>query len=1450
MLTESRVQFIGSTDYPHEAAALRFAIDELPSVDPYHAYGLFELLDASTGRLYEYDLLLIGYSDLYHVEIKSGPGRYEGDSNDWYRTDEAGVRRWMEPPLRLANRKSKILKSRLAALLRGSHRCPFVHTLVFLSANDLKNDLTSDGQVGVVTQRTFKRAITHHEFPGASNRSYPQGIPRPLLDDIRQALGRLGLKKRNVEASAGSWLLGEIVEEGAGYQDRIARHRDDASKRRRARIYLVPQEERLERRQQLRRAADREWRLLWELREHPGILHAVDQLADAPLGPVVLFDELEGSRQLDSFLRENPDLGFEERLKLVQQIGAALAFCHKKGIVHGALSPQAVLVRRGEDGTLDTRLYDFQLAESDSVSGTHHWTQLAVEQWALYQAPELRRDPTARSPASDLFSLGALATFVFTGRPPAESITEAERRLATQRSLAPEPDGTRLESWLVDLLELATAATVGERADDVDAWLELVRDEHTQRLDELTKPPPPAQLDPILAEPGSELSEGLLVRSLLGEGATARVLEVVRRKGDRAFALKVPKQPDHFARIEAEGEQLRALDHPNIVRLEDILRIHDRPCLLMTLAGTETLFRKLQREGSLPLDYAIRFGEDLLGALRHLESHKAIHRDIKPANLGVGSIDRKAQRLTLFDFSLAGAPLSAVHDGTAVYRDPFLAGRGRWDHAADHWSAAVTLHEMLTGIRPAYGHHAGDELDPNTPLVLAAERFDAAVRDRLVRFFERALARDAERRFDNAESMQRAWSACFADPIFSGAARASSAPAPASGAPFDWSKLALDAPLAALPIDLRAKNALDRAGLVTAGELLDLPDNRLSAIRGIGSATSKDILAARNEWRAARGAAPAVATATFFPGYVGPDHLLRSLNLDPALSLSLENAGLATLRALALAPPTQVAALAARHGAKADDLRAVLVREASGEAETGAPTSLELWVDALFPKGTTKRPAWPRRLFGLEPFGHADVQHPDIEVDVQAVATHFDVTTANVYIALGRWRSDLRAMKALVPLRALMLPLLDEADGAIGLRALAVQVARCVPHAVDAPTEVVIARAAALVRALAESEKPVSDEDPAPALILSRLGGHLVAVASDAHASAVRALGAAADQIAARAVLASPSEAAATLAEVVRDSPLAALSAARLLELGALASRTACVSARQELYPRSLAAGRALELSAPIAGGLGADDIARRVALRYPEAEPLPPRPELDELVRPLGLQWDEASAIYRRAGESALSTRGTKFSLIQRAPTTVSAHRTLDEAALAAAAFEERLQHAVDRRLFRVIAVPFERAAEAATAIATAVGVTPIELDKRLHAAIEALMAKKKVSEDAVVRADREGPSGPTFRNLVKLAHDAGETLRAEFCAAGQPLVLVQPGLLARYRMDGFVRGLVEASRRDEQQAILLLVPAVEANAGPIPAINGEMALPGILREDVLWVPRAYLENRHHAAA
>ena len=103
-LSSARKVVVGETPYAHEREALDYAFSVLPDTDPFQVWALSELLDPSTGRLHELDLLVLGYSALYLVEIKSGPGRYEGDHQEWWRTPPGEARAlYMDGPLSLCN---------------------------------------------------------------------------------------------------------------------------------------------------------------------------------------------------------------------------------------------------------------------------------------------------------------------------------------------------------------------------------------------------------------------------------------------------------------------------------------------------------------------------------------------------------------------------------------------------------------------------------------------------------------------------------------------------------------------------------------------------------------------------------------------------------------------------------------------------------------------------------------------------------------------------------------------------------------------------------------------------------------------------------------------------------------------------------------------------------------------------------------------------------------------------------------------------------------------------------------------------------------------------------------------------------------------------------------------------------------------------------------------------
>lgn len=1401
-LSHARIVSVGETPYIHERAGIEFIEKALPDTDPYHLWALVDLLDPSTGRLLEVDVVVLGYSCLYLVELKDWPGRIHGNSIDWTWETPEGRRHWRDNPRTLARRKAQILKSRLERELPRDVRAPWVEPLIFLSHPEVALSLEPDGLFGVVRRRNFVEAVTRHEFPGADPRFQGKPIERNLIRPVVQALQKIGFRKRKGKSMVGQYELGEMLDETATYQDREATHSQIKVQRRRARTYLVPEQTSVERKQQLLRAAEREVMLLNEVREHPSILRMTEYVADAPLGPTVLFEEFERSMPLDAFLRNQTDtVTFADRITILEQTAMALGHCHRREIVHGGLCPSAILVRRGSGGAIETRLCNFQLGGSQSVEATSHWSALGPEAWAVYQAPELRRDPTQRTIEGDIFSLGAVGYLLMTGRPPGGSIGEVEARMKTTRCLDPRDASNAIPDLVADAITMATQLGVAERANDTAEWIEFL-------IAAATAPAAPTEPErsPLTAHAGEQLGAFSITR-VLGHGASSRVLEV--KRDDSSFALKASLGDEHDERLVAEAAVLAKLRHPRIVRLEERLTIAGRPCLLLSLAG-QSLQRKLAEDGTPSLDYANRYGADLLTAVAYLEDEDVLHRDIKPANVGVGNVSKRSQSLTLFDFSLAGLSLTNLSVGTAAYRDPHLNTRGRWDAAADRYSAAITLYELVTGQRPA--------VDETGNVTLAAERFESSVRSSLVEFFRRAFAPGVAERHASAEQMRRDWERAFEAPVASSARVDDDDDAPpAMLTDAEIAKLPPSATIQSLLLSNRAKNALDRAGILCVGDLRDLPQNRLSAMRGVGRNVAKEILDLRDRWLRLSTTPAHSSEPPFFPGYRGADLMVQIAltELPNTVTSALADAGLRTLSLVAGATKPQIAALAQRHAFDATRIAAALSREHDAAEARDQPSSLDTWIEALLP--SNKKYKHVRSLFGLDGKDYSGVRE---------LATATNLTTAAIYIAVGKAKTDWLEHVAIHELVAEVHGALDRAGGVGSLDTIAQELLVRIAHTSDG-----LRHARALVRVVVECDK----DDPL-GIRLVRIAGNPWLVRRADLEPIVARLGEIADELAARDILVGPAEAHRTLVEVVADSPLAELTQDRLVRLAASASHDAAASNRLELYPRKMDGRRALELSAAvIPAKITEDKLRELITARYPDATPLPPRPALDDVLATSGLHYlsDEATYARQGAGPTSLHTSVSSYTRMttSRGPEIERRKVTIHE-------FDDQIRICLDRRALLILGVSADRAPDAELALQRRFGLAAQPFDRLFLTELDRLVEQLKIDEAVVHQADLEGRTSPNWNRLANLAKRTAKEVATKVLPPKQPLLLTQPGLIDRYDLTEFLAALVEAARADASEAIIVLVPGNDDGARAI----GGTQIPDLLPGQFASIPKDWI--------
>ena len=152
--------------------------------------------------------------------------------------------------------------------------------------------------------------------------------------------------------------------------------------------------------------------------EHPSICR-VYELVEAPECDYLVLELIDGV-PLGRWAAAGRDLA--SRLRVVEEIAAALAFAHGRGIVHRDLKPDNILVTPAGG----VKILDFGIATlaPQSAAGSSTGASAAGESASTrpivgtlgYMSPEQARGEVV-GPASDLFSLGLILQELLGGRP-------------------------------------------------------------------------------------------------------------------------------------------------------------------------------------------------------------------------------------------------------------------------------------------------------------------------------------------------------------------------------------------------------------------------------------------------------------------------------------------------------------------------------------------------------------------------------------------------------------------------------------------------------------------------------------------------------------------------------------------------------------------------------------------------------------------------------------------------------------------------------------------------------------------------------------------------------------------------------------------------------------------------------------------------------------------------
>ena len=230
-----------------------------------------------------------------------------------------------------------------------------------------------------------------------------------------------------------------------------------------------------------------------------------------------------------------------------------------------------------------------------------------------------------------------------------------------------------------------------------------------------------------------------------------------------------------------------------------------------------------------------------------------------------------------------------------------------------------------------------------------------------------------------------------------------------------------------------------------------------------------------------------------------------------------------------------------------------------------------------------------------------------------------------------------------------------------------------------------------------------------------------------------------------------------------------------------------------------------------------------------------------------LELAWDE-NGIEGRGGYVSLLRESPSVTTAstppQRHPTATGrdAREPVSPEEADGRQFEEKLRRALREGAFLTLLVTPRSYEQARRELERRFPLTPLDGDRLIINALRECAKRSKVDWSVVVRTDA-APNNGDWQRLLLLVSRAMPQVEQELAGAASTVLLLNPGLLARYdKLEMLERLRDRVGRPGGPAGLWLLLPASQ------PMIDGK-AVPLLSPAQRVQIPESWIENRHRAA-
>ena len=220
----------------------------------------------------------------------------------------------------------------------------------------------------------------------------------------------------------------------------------------------------------------------------------------------------------------------------------------------------------------------------------------------------------------------------------------------------------------------------------------------------------------------------------MGRGAFSKIYEVRNKKTGEIRACKYTSKKEFKAfeieKFRKEIEILQKSDHPNIIKLYEVLETPNSFYLIMEKCNGGNLFYKIEQRMKTKKLFDEKILSEVIrqiaSAIQYLHDIGICHRDIKPENicfLNLGEMENNIVKI--IDFGLGKIlDIADINNklkslvGSVIYMAPEVL-QNQYNEKCDIWSLGVILYFFIAGHPPFFGQN-----DSETKYKILSMKYD------------------------------------------------------------------------------------------------------------------------------------------------------------------------------------------------------------------------------------------------------------------------------------------------------------------------------------------------------------------------------------------------------------------------------------------------------------------------------------------------------------------------------------------------------------------------------------------------------------------------------------------------------------------------------------------------------------------------------------------------------